>query len=158
MSDLTGMALNRALAAAQGITCRPQSADLGGWYFWGFYSASDSRLGEVAPDDEDQPFQTADEVWAMAWIKDPDSLETPLPDWANDPGEAFMLCWELAAEHGWILYTRLEANEYYVGPVVGFEELEYEVGADDILCDSSDEARMANALARLALKALEAKR
>ncbi|MFA5380062.1 MAG: hypothetical protein WC455_30150 [Dehalococcoidia bacterium] len=158
MFDLTGAALNRAIAEAQGITCRPQGPDFGGWYYWGFYSQDDVRLGEVSPDNEEHPFQTADEAWALAWVKDPDSLKTPLPDWAHDPGQAYMLCWELAAEHGWMLYTRLEANEYYVGPVVGFEELEYEVGADDILCDSGDEARMANALARLALKTLEGKR
>jgi hypothetical protein len=157
MTDLTGATLNRAIAEAQGITCRPQGPDFGGWFFWGFYSRDGVRLGEVSPDDEEHPFKTADEVWALAWVEDSDSLETSLPDWANSPGEAYMLCWELAAEHGWTLYTYLEANENYVGPVVGFEETELEEGADDILCDSGDDARMANALAKLALKVLEAK-
>jgi len=161
--ELTGVALNRAIADKLRITCKfvhleldednrlvdVEEGDLDSWEFRdsnGHYLTSVKFYNDL-------PIKSEDIAWLAAWVKDFDSVSTPLPDWTNDASAALALCLEFIPA-AWVCVQRWGANrERYCATVLitGAGDKAERPLVEGVIADTE-----AQALALLALKALGA--
>lgn len=165
-SDLSGMALNRKLAELQGITIKHESkmVFLYKMTLWLFYDKDGQLIAQVFGLFK-RPVKTEEEAWERVFstYNEGPSTDVKLPDWAHDPGAAAALCYQICHERFWKL--AIEYGFEFDCPIVEFTNQAGEahvMGNQKMrsICNpeigsTNYASQLADALARLALKALE---